>query len=95
MAIVAIFEFPNESVDKYEQVFALGGSQITDQPDRLQHVCYRTGSGFTVVDVWNDEESFAKFAEILIPVTGRVGLEAHPAIYQVQGIVTRDGQRSI
>ena len=29
MAIVAVFEFPNDSVDKYEKVFEIGGSAIT------------------------------------------------------------------
>jgi len=94
MAIVAVFEFPNDSIDKYEQVFALGGSPITNQPSRLHHVCYRNGSGFTVVDVWADEDSFAKFGETLIPVITQVGLEASPAIFPVQGIVTQDGTRS-
>jgi hypothetical protein len=31
MAIVAVFEFPTESVDKYEKVFEVGGKP-TDQP---------------------------------------------------------------
>ncbi len=95
MAIVAIFEFPGESVDKYENVFKVGGPSVLDQPNRLHHVCYRTESGFTVVDVWADEQSFAAFGEIIGPAIQKAGLNAKPAVYPVQGLVTQDGQRRI
>lgn len=74
--IAAVFEFPNESVDKYEKVFEAGGTPITDQPKRLHHVCYRTDNGFTVVDICADEQSFAAFGEVIGPATQRAGLEA-------------------
>jgi len=92
--IAVVFEFPTESVDKYEKVFEAGGAAITDQPKRLSHVCYRTERGFTVVDVWADEQSFAAFGEVIGPATQRAGLDARPMVYPVQGIVTQDGQRS-
>ncbi len=95
MAIVAVFEFPGESVDKYEKVFEAGGAPVLDQPNRLHHVCYRTDSGFTVVDVWTDEQSFAAFGEIIGPATQKAGLDAKPAVYAVQGLVTQDGERRI
>ena len=57
MAIVAIFDFPGEPVDKYEKVFEAGGPAVFQQPSRLHHVCYRTDSGFTVADVWTDEQA--------------------------------------
>ena len=92
MAIVAVFEFPNESPEKYERVLA-SGAAVLDQPKRLSHVCYRTGDGFTVVDVWEDEASFAAFGEVLGPVMHDVGLDGKPAIYPVQGTISQDGRR--
>jgi hypothetical protein len=92
--IAAVFEFPNESVDKYEKVFEAGGTPVTDQPKRLHHVCYRTENGFTVVDVWADEQSFAAFGEVIGPATQRAGLDARPAVYPVQGTISQDGRRS-
>ena len=95
MAIVAVFEFPTESVDKYEKVFEVGGKPITDQPKRLQHICYRTGDvGFVVVDVWEDEASFAAFGEIIGPATAQVGLKANPKVFPLQGYVGADGVRN-
>lgn len=93
MAIVAVFEFPGEPVDKYEKVFEIGGSPVFNQPSRLHHVCYQTDSGFTVVDVWADEQSFAAFGEIIGPALQQVGLNAKPAVYAVRGLITQDGQR--
>jgi len=93
MSIVAILEFPGASVEKYEKVFEVGGPQIFNQPNRIHHVCYRTTDGFTVVDVWKDEESFAAFGELLGPTMEKVGLEVKPVIHPVQGTVAQDGTR--
>jgi hypothetical protein len=46
------------------------------------------------VDVWADEQSFAAFGEVIGPATQRAGLDARPAVYPVQGIISQDGQRS-
>jgi len=94
MAIVAVFEFPNEPVSKYEQVFEQGGPPVVEQPSRLHHVCYRTENGFTVVDVWADEQSFAAFGEVIGPATQKAGLDARPVIHPVQGTISQDGKRS-
>ena len=95
MPIVAVFEFPGEDIAKYHQVFEVGGPPILEQPERLSHVCYRhDGGGFTVIDVWNDEASFAAFGEIVGPATARAGLDAKPQVYPVAGTVSQDGVRS-
>ena len=62
MAIAAVFEFPGEPVEKYHKVFE-AGEAVVNQPNRLYHVCYRTGAGFTVLDIWADEQSFAAFGQ--------------------------------
>jgi hypothetical protein len=88
-----VFEFPGEYVDKYEQVFEIGGTPITDQPKRSQHVCYQVEGGFVVVDVWDDEESFAAFGEMIGPATAAVGLEAKPVVFPVVGTISQQGVR--
>ena len=57
-------------------------------------MCYRTETGFTVVDVWADKESFAAFGQIIGPATHQAGLDAKPPVYPVQGLISQDGQRS-
>ena len=93
MAIAAIFEFPGEPVEKYHKVFEAGDA-IVDQPSRLYHVCYRTQAGFTVIDIWTDEQSFAAFGQALGPAVRNAGLDANPAVYPVEQTMTQDGTRS-
>ena len=70
MAIAAVFEFPSEPVEKYHKVFDAGPA-IVNQPDRIYHVCYRTETGFTVIDIWTNEQSFVAFGKILVLVARR------------------------
>jgi hypothetical protein len=93
MTIAAVFEFPSEPVAKYHKVFEAGDA-IVNQPDRLYHLCYRTEAGFTVVDIWKDENSFAAFGQTLGPAVQRAGLDARPAVYPVEQLMTQDGTRS-
>ena len=87
MTIAAVFEFPGEPVEKYHRVFE-AGEAIVNQPDRIYHVCYRTETGFTVIDIWADEQSFAAFGETLGPAVQRAGLDAKPAVYPVEQYMT-------
>jgi hypothetical protein len=93
MTIAAVFEFPSEQIEKYHQVFE-AGEAIVNQPARIYHVCYRTETGFTVIDIWADEHSFAAFGEILGPAVQQAGLDAKPAVYPVEQYMTQDGTRS-
>ena len=92
MTISVTFEFPTGSVESYRQVFERGGSDIANQPERLHHQCYESGSGFTVVDVWTSEATFAKFGETLGPILAELGLETVPAVHRTVRTVTQDGQ---
>lgn len=94
MPIVAVFEFPGEDLAKYREVFEAGGAAILDQPNRLGHICYRTDGGFTVIDVWQDEASFAAFGEVIGPATEQAGLDARPAVHVLAGSITQDGSQT-
>lgn len=91
MPIAAIFEFPGQDVAKYEKVFEVGGRPITEQPKRLSHVCYRSGDGFTVVDIWEDEAAFAAFGEVIGPATAAAGLDARPQVHPVVATLSQSG----
>jgi hypothetical protein len=94
MPIVAVFEFPGEDIAKYHKVFEVGGPAILEQPKRNSHVCYRTEGGWTVVDVWEDEASFAAFGEVIGPATAAAGLDAKPLVYPLEGAISQDGTRA-
>ena len=82
MAIAAVFEFPGESIDKYDQALAKS-PELRTQPARSHHICFPTDKGWTVVDVWDSEEAFTKFGEVLGPVLQELQLNAQPKIYPV------------
>lgn len=56
MAIAVVFEFPNESLGKYDEVLEMV-PEARVQPARSPHVCFETSRGFTVIDVWQSEPS--------------------------------------
>jgi len=92
MTISVVFEFPTGSVESYRKVFEVGGPEITDQPDRLHHQCFESGEGITVIDVWQSEDSFAKFGEVLGPILQDLGLVAVPAVHRTHRTVTQSGE---
>ncbi|HKT00604.1 MAG TPA: hypothetical protein VJT31_13800 [Rugosimonospora sp.] len=94
MTIAAVWDFPGQTPEQYEEVFRLGGAAIHHQPHRLSHVCYRTPNGIRVVDVWRDEESFAAFGAVLGPAVTAAGLDAPPEVFPVQGYMAADGIRN-
>jgi len=82
MAIVVFFDLPGESPEKYDQALA-EAPDPRSQPGRSHHVCFKTDAGWGVVDVWDSEESFAKFGETLGPILEKLGLQADPKIHPV------------
>lgn len=82
MAIAVTFEFPGESIEKYDQALAKS-PELRSQPARSHHICFLTDNGWTVVDVWESEEAFAKFGEVLGPVLQELQLNAQPQVNPV------------
>jgi hypothetical protein len=93
MAIVATFDF-TDPIDKYYEIMKLGGDRLLDQPERLTHVCYRTDSGFSVLDVWADEQSFRRFGDTLMPLFQQLGLRSEPHIYQCENTIDQQGRQT-
>ena len=86
-----VFVFPGEDTAKYHKVFELGGPAVNAQPDRLDHVCYKTDSGFTVIDVWQDEASFTAFGSVIGPALAGAGLNPQPTIHPIVATMGKDG----
>ena len=54
----------------------------------LVHATGQGASGFRVVDVWESEEAWNRFGEVLGPVLQEVGIEAQPEVYPAQTFVS-------
>lgn len=96
MAIAVLFELPpGSTVAQYDEAMRVAGDSALHQPERRYHVCYRTDSGFGVLDVWESEEAFAAFGEILGPASEKAGMAPVPHVYRVHQIITQAGERQL
>jgi hypothetical protein len=93
VAIAAVLEFSGGTLDQYDQViekmgFKPGGA---GPPGALFHWITGTDDGIRVTDVWQDRETFDRFAQEKIgPITAEVGLPGPPQItfYEVHNYLT-------
>jgi len=92
MPIVAVFEFPDGTIEQYKQVMDEGGDEVRNQPNRLSHICFATNPGFTVIDVWQDEASFGAFGEIIGPLAASAGFDPKPQVFPLVATGTQSGE---
>jgi hypothetical protein len=96
MAVVAVFQGPTLTREKYEASIRelTGGRARVEKPSDwpveglLLHVAGDTATGFRVIDVWQSEEAFRRFGEALAPIMAKLGLEEEPEIYPVHTLVS-------
>jgi hypothetical protein len=77
MAVGVLMEFSGVTWEQYEQLVQELG--LSGPPEgELIHVCGPTSDGgWRTVDVWESQETFERFAELLIP---RAGSGVSPAV---------------
>jgi hypothetical protein len=96
MAVVAVFQHPSFTRAQYEEsVRRLTGGherveKASDWPVEglLVHVAGEGPNGFRVVDVWESEEAFQRFGEVIMPIAKALGIEAQPEVYPVHTLVS-------
>jgi hypothetical protein len=96
MAIVAVFQSPTLTQATYEESVRLlsGGrsrmEKLADWPVKglLVHVAGQGPNGFRVVDVWESEEAFQRFGEVLMPILKAIGIEGEPEVYPAHTAVS-------
>ena len=95
MPIVAVFEVPGLTQQKYEEtVRRITGKNRMSSPSDwpveglLVHVAGQGPKGFRVVDVWASEDAFRRFGEKLIPVLREIGIDGEPEVYPSHTVVT-------
>ena len=91
MAITAVFELPDMTQQRYDQIIKDLESKGFGAPDgRLHHVASASDNGGFVVDVWESEEKLGKFAEVLMPILASNGVTLpQPQIRPVHNIIKR------
>jgi hypothetical protein len=57
-------------------------------PGILAHIAGQGADGFRVVDVWESEEAFQRFGEVIGPIMAELGVDLQPDIYPAKAFVT-------
>jgi hypothetical protein len=81
MAVAYKMKFPGATLEQYDRVMELMGLEGGDvQPDgAIFHWVAQTDDGILVVDVWESDAQFEKFAkEQIRPYTQQVGITDEP-----------------
>ena len=88
MAIAAYFHPKGMTMAQFEDVHERLKAVGADAPSgRLHHSCIGDDGDLMVYDVWDSEESFNKFGDILMPIIAAVGIEiGTPDVLKVQRI---------
>ena len=86
MAIVVEFNIPGMTATQYDSVLKdLENKGVTRWPQ--YHVAAPSSGGWFVVDVWESQEQFEKFGEVLIPTLQAAGVTpATPEVRPVHNI---------
>lgn len=94
--VVAVFEDPALTQESYEEAVR----RLTDGKSRLEsaadwpvegivvHAAGQGPTGFRLVDVWESEEAFGCFGEVLGPILQELGIERAPQVYPTRTLVT-------
>jgi len=87
--ILVQFTFLNLGAEVYEGVIKdLAAAGHGNIPERLYHVSAQQGNDWHVTDVWESEESFNTFGEVMIPILIKNGgTPIAPIVLPVYNIV--------
>ena len=94
MPVLMIHDSPGATQELYEKAVALltdgrGMKTLADWPVAgiLSHVAGPTEDGWRVVDVWESEDAFARFGEVIGPVLQELGFPGEPQLFPIHHLV--------
>jgi hypothetical protein len=89
MAVAMLLEWPGQTQEQYEQLMNLVALDAHPPDGGLFHVAGPMPGGWRVVDIWESEEAFERFAgERLRPAVEQVGIPdmPEPEFYPIEGV---------
>ncbi|MFI9544564.1 hypothetical protein ACIHAR_11600 [Streptomyces sp. NPDC052016] len=97
MAVITVNDIPGGTQAQYEQIAdkVTGGRGLVrgrsdwPVPGLISHAAGPTPTGWFVCDVWESEEAWQRFADILVPYAQEVGMpEFELKVYPAFNVVT-------
>jgi hypothetical protein len=94
MPVIMVQDIPGGTQEQYDEVCARlndgkAFSALGEWPVEgiLAHASGPTDGGWRVVDVWESEEAFARFGEVIGPILQEVGVPGEPRISPLHNFV--------
>ena len=94
MPVVMVHDSPGVTQEQYEQVGARltdgrGLSSLSDWPVAgiLSHTAGPTADGWRVIDVWESDEAFQRFGEVIGPVLRELDYPGQPQLFELHNFV--------
>ena len=82
MAISVYFAEANFTAKQYAEVVKrLEKAGLGMPAGRLYHASYGDKNNLQVFDVWESQETFAKFGETLLPIMAEIGYKPPPPVF--------------
>ncbi len=77
--IIAIYETPNMTAEQYDRIDSdLRAIEMLKPDGRLYHAAAPTENGWYITDVWQSIELLDQFANVLIPILEKNGVQSVP-----------------
>jgi hypothetical protein len=97
--IMAIHQVPSLTRERYEEVIRAlthGKSRVESLSELpieglLIHAAAQTENGFVIFDIFESQEAFDHFSELMRPLAEEVGIEAPPKAYSTHTFVWKEG----
>ena len=89
MALGLYFQPDNFTSGTYDEVIKrLDAAGAAAPEGRLHHFAMETDGKISVFDVWESEETFAKFGETLVPIMAELGADpGQPMVMPIHNII--------
>jgi hypothetical protein len=94
MPVLMVHDGPGGTREQYDEVCSRltdgrGLNSLSDWSTGgiLSHAAGPTDNGWRVVDVWESEEAFQRFGEVIGPILQDVGMPGQPQLFPLENFV--------
>jgi hypothetical protein len=87
---IGVFFYPDEmTADQYGEVLQrLEAAGQAAPQGRQHHFAFGDAASIMVVDVWDSQEDFAAFADVLAPILAELGIATEPGMLELHNSIS-------
>jgi hypothetical protein len=87
---IGVFFYPDEmTADQYKEILRrLEAAGQAAPQGRVHHFAFGDDASLMVVDVWDSQEDFAAFGDVLAPILEELGVSAEPGLLELHNSIS-------